>query len=130
MTAPVYMGICVRERDAVMEERRKNKRMDMSSKLLLKSLNQGEEPQEVSINVINVSKTGVGFTCEHALELGTVYESFLTIWTKEVLHAFLEIIRKEKVMDDLYEYGAIFIGMSETDASRIETYGTIHDMET
>jgi hypothetical protein len=124
------MGICVRERDTVMEERRKNKRMDMSSKLLLKSLNQGEEPQEVSINVINVSKTGVGFTCDHALDLGTVYESFLTIWTKEVLHAFLEIVRKEKVMDDLYEYGAIFIGMSETDASRIETYGTIHDMET
>jgi hypothetical protein len=124
------MGICVRERDAVMEERRKNKRMDMSSKLLLKSLNQGEEPKEVSINVINVSKTGVGFTCDHALDLGTVYESFLTIWTKEVLHAFLEIVRKEKVMDDLYEYGAIFIGMSETDASRIETYGTIRDMET
>jgi hypothetical protein len=124
------MGICVRERDAVMEERRKNKRMDMSSKLLLKSLNQGEEPKEVSINVINVSKTGVGFTCDHALDLGTVYESFLTIWTKEVLHAFLEIVRKEKVMDDLYEYGAIFIGMSETDASRIETYGTIQDMET
>lgn len=124
------MGICVRERDTVMEERRKNKRMDMSSKLLLKSLNQEEEPQEVSINVINVSKTGVGFTCDHALDLGTVYESFLTIWTKEVLHAFLEIVRKEKVMDDLYEYGAIFIGMSETDASRIETYGTIHDMET
>jgi hypothetical protein len=35
----------------------------------------------------------------------------------------------EKIMDDVYEYGAIFIGMSETDASRIETYGTIHDME-
>jgi hypothetical protein len=112
-----------------MEERRKNRRLDMSSKLLLKSLNPQEEPKEVAINVINVSKTGVGFTCDHPLELGTVYESFLTIWTQEVLHTFLEIVRMEKIMDDVYEYGAIFIGMTETDASRIETYGTIHDME-
>jgi hypothetical protein len=112
-----------------MEERRKNRRLDMSSKLLLKNLNPQEEPKEVSINVINVSKTGVGFTCEQPLESGTVYESYLTIWTKETLHAFLEIIRMDKIMDGVYEYGAIFIGMSETDASRIETYGTIHDME-
>ena len=30
--------------------------------------------------------------------------------------------------DNRFEYGAIFIGMSEIDASRIETYGTIEEM--
>ncbi len=112
-----------------MEERRKNKRMDLDSKLLIKRLDQGGEPQEVDIKITNVSKTGVGFTCTELLDIGAVYESFLTIWTKEVLHAFLEIVRIVKMEDNVYDYGAIFIGMTETDASRIETYGTIDSME-
>ena len=57
-----------------------------------------------------------------------VYEAFLTIWTKEVLHVFLEVVRVENKQNGKFEYGAIFIGMSEMDASRIETYGTIQNM--
>lgn len=112
-----------------MEERRKNKRMELISKLVLKRLDQADQPQEVNIEVTDVSKTGVGFVCDTKLEIGAVYESFLAIWTKEVLHAFLEIIRIDKNEDGMYEYGAIFIGMSETDAGRIETYGTIEGMK-
>lgn len=112
-----------------MEERRKNKRMELDSKLLIKRLDQGGEAQEVDIKITNVSKTGVGFTCTELLDIGAVYESFLTIWTKEVLHAFLEIVRIVRMEDNVYDYGAIFIGMTETDASRIETYGTIDSME-
>ena len=83
--------------------------------------------EEVHIDISDVSKTGVGFTCSTRLEVGAVYESFLTIWTSEVLHTFLEVVRISR-RGDIYEYGAIFIGMSEMDASRIETYGTIRDM--
>ncbi len=60
--------------------------------------------------------------------MGAVYEAFLTIWTKEVLHVFLEIVRVENRQNGMFEYGAIFIGMSEMDASRIETYSTIKKM--
>lgn len=60
--------------------------------------------------------------------MGAVYEAYLTIWTKEVLHVFLEIVRVENKQNGRFEYGAIFIGMSEMDASRIETYGTIQKM--
>lgn len=114
--------------DISMEERRKNRRIGLESKLMLKRLDQNEPASEVAIDVTDVSKTGVGFVCDTPLEIGAVYESFLAIWTKEVLHAFLEIIRIEKKADDKFEYGAIFIGMSETDAGRIETYGTIEEM--
>lgn len=111
-----------------MEERRKNRRLELSSKLLIKRLDQGGEAKEVDIAVMDVSKTGVGFLCGEQLEMGSVYEAFLTIWTKEVLHAFIQIIRMEKQEDGQIFYGAIFIGMSETEASRIETYSTIDNM--
>lgn len=111
-----------------MEERRKSRRIELDAKLLIKRMDRGGFAEEVAIDIIDVSKTGVGFTCEEGLEVGAVYESFLTIWTKEVLHAFLEIVRVDPSGDGVYAYGAIFIGMTEIDASRIETYGTIENM--
>ena len=109
-----------------MEERRRNKRIGLSSKLLIKRLDGEDAAKEVDIDVVDVSKTGVGFLCSEALEIGAVYEASLTIWTKEVIHAFLEIVRIEK---NIFSYGSIFIGMSEIEASRIETYSTVETME-
>lgn len=111
-----------------MEERRKNRRIELGAKLLIKRMDYNTEPEEVNIEVTDVSKTGVGFICPVPLETGAVYESFLTIWTKEVLHAFLEIVRVDKKEEERYEYGAIFIGMTEQDASRIAAYDTIDNM--
>ena len=111
-----------------MEERRKNRRIELVSKLLIKRMDRGSDPKEVNIDVTDASKTGIGFLCPEHLEIGAVYESFLTIWTKEVLHAFLEIVRVVDKGAGMYEYGAIFIGMSEQDASRIAAYDMIETM--
>lgn len=118
-----------RERQGTMEERRKNRRIELSAKLLVKRLDADHPPREVNIDVSDVSKTGVGFACSEPLEIGAVYEVFLTLWTKEVLHCFLQIVRIEMKGENQYSYGAIFIGMSEADASRIETYSTIENMD-
>ena len=98
-----------------MEERRRSKRTEMSSTLMVKRLDQGDM-QEVSIDIVDVSPNGA------------VYESKLRIWTHEVLHAFLQIVRIE-MKGDSYTYGAVFIGMSESDAARIRVYQTINDDE-
>lgn len=111
-----------------MEERRKNRRIELVSKLLIKRMDRGGESEEVNIDVTDASKTGVGFLCSAKLDIGAVYESFLTIWTKEVLHAFLEIVRVIDKGGGMYEYGAIFIGMSEQDVSRIAAYDMIDNM--
>lgn len=118
-----------RERQGTMEERRKNRRIELSAKLLVKRLDADHPPREVNIDVSDVSKTGVGFACSEPLEIGAVYEVFLTLWTKEVLHCFLQIVRIEMKGENQYSYGAIFIGMSEAEASRIETYSTIENMD-
>lgn len=109
-----------------MEEKRKSRRIELVSKLIIKRLdgNGTDETSEVIIDVQNVSKTGVGFTCEVPLEIGAVYEAYLTIWTKEVIHAFVEIVRIAKEEKN-FSYGGIFIGMPEMDAARIEVYDTL-----
>ena len=106
-----------------MEERRKSKRTSMDSKLMIKRLD-GDSHTEIDIEVTDVSKTGVGFIADQPLQIGEVYEAYLTIWTKEVLHAFLQIVRIE-LKGAEYSYGAVFIGMPEMDAARIETYQTL-----
>lgn len=110
-----------------MEERRRSKRTDLKSKLLVKRLDSSEQ-EEIGVEVKNVSKTGIGFYCDEILDMGAVYEAYLTIWTKEVIHAFIEIVRIEKVVDT-YEYGGLFIGMPEIDLQRIDVYNVVNDAD-
>lgn len=71
-----------------MQERRRNKRTKLHSRLMIKRLDDNGN-KEVLIDINDVSKTGVGFICSEVLAIGNVYESYLTIWTKEVIHAFI-----------------------------------------
>lgn len=109
------------------QDRRKNRRTDLDSKLVIKRLD-GGNGNEVTINIVDVSKNGVGFECKEPLQIGEVYEAYLTIWTKEVIHAFLQIVRIELKGGD-YGYGATFIGMPEMDSARIEVYQTVNEQD-
>ena len=105
-----------------MEEKRHAKRMDLECKLLLKRLDTVDgNAKEVSVAVKDVSKTGIGFSCEEQLSMGAVYECLLKIWTGETLHTFVEIIRIVPKGGSNF-YGGIFIGMTEMDQSRIQIY--------
>ena len=108
-----------------MVERRSSKRTELRSKLLVKRVASGEQ-QEIDVEVMNVSRMGIGFYCDELLDMGTVYEAYLTIWTKEIIHAFIEIVRIEK-KPDTFEYGGLFIGMPEIDLQRIDVYNVVAD---
>lgn len=113
------LGVCK------MDERRRSKRSDLSGTIIIKRLDKQE--QETNIEIVDLSKTGLGFLSPHQLNVGAVYECFLTIWTKEVIHAFLEIQRIERISEQQFNYGAVFIGMPETEASRIQVYQTFEE---
>ncbi len=100
----------------------------MPSNLTIRKLGGSTHNVDIPIRILDVSKTGIGFVSSEALQIGEVYESFMPIWTKEVLHAFLQIVRIE-LTGDAYTYGALFIGMPEVDLSRIEVYQTVNDAE-
>lgn len=107
-------------------ERRKNKRMGLETRLIMKRLDSQVQPNEVAIEIIDVSKTGIGFNCTVPLEIGAVYEAYLTLWTKETLHTCIEVVRLIQEAET-FKYGGIFVGMSEMDSARIQIYGTIND---
>ncbi|MBR1692911.1 MAG: PilZ domain-containing protein [Lachnospiraceae bacterium] len=111
-----------------MSEKRKNKRTELESKLVVSRLDKEDGEKEVSIDVVNLSKTGIGFNCSSPLEIGSVYEGFLRIWTQEVIHAFIEIVRIEK-KGDVFNYGGLFIGMPEMETFRIGVYQTLQENE-
>ena len=53
------------------QDRRRTKRTDLESKLVIKRLD-GNSGHEVTIHISDVSKTGVGFDCTEALQIGEV----------------------------------------------------------
>ncbi len=113
-----------------MKEKRDGRRIGLSAKLLIKNMNDDIEKTEFAvIEVLDVSKTGVGFRCDRPLSIGAVYETFLKIWTDEVIHAFLKVVRIEQVEEGRYICGTIFIGLPELNAKRIEIYDLLNRIE-
>ncbi len=113
-----------------MIEKRNSTRMSLSARLLIKNMNEGSEKEEEAvIEVLDVSKTGVGFICDVPLSIGAVYETFLKIWSDDIIHAFLKVVRIEQTEEERYVCGTIFIGLPEMNAKRIEVYDLLRRME-
>ena len=104
-------------------EERRARRIDLESTLVVKRIDDGRD-EDITISIQDISKSGIGFICDKELELDAVYDSYITIWTKEVIHTLLKIVRKVEKKDGCL-YGAIFMGLSDVDAFRIEVYDMI-----
>ncbi|MBE5858838.1 MAG: PilZ domain-containing protein [Butyrivibrio sp.] len=109
-----------------MEERRKYRRLDLEGELLMKPMASDDEVTPIPISIVDCSRGGMGFQSDQQLIMGDNYEANLTIWTKEVIHVFIKIVRGT-MLDDSYSYGAIFIGMPEYDRQRIAVYETVQE---
>lgn len=106
-----------------MEERRKNKRLDLNVSLELERLDDGgiTTLKYVQIDVQDLSKSGIGFRSDQELALDSFYNTKMVIWTKEVIDTVIKIIRRSG-QDGHFEYGAQFVGMTDTDALKIQIY--------
>lgn len=114
-----------------MEERRKDKRLEINVEILLGRLN-GEGTsavKNVPVEVTDISRSGIAFVCETEFEPGTYYDTQIQIWTKEVIPAVIHIIRKEALADSRVKYGCEFIGMNETDKLKIKIYEMFHEAD-
>lgn len=101
-----------------MEEKRRSKRMDIDVQIKLKSIS-GEKKTGNShtVEVTNISKGGIAFTCQEELCLNGFYDTEVTIWTKEKIHTVIQVLRKEG-----NSYGGKFVGMNAPDQFKIEVY--------
>lgn len=105
-----------------MKDRRRDKRLELKVSLQLGSLNEGHgKGNYIQVEVFDLSKSGMGFWHDRELELGTFYDARLQIWTKEVIDVVIELVRCEK-RENKYSYGAVFVGLTEKDALKIQIY--------
>ena len=104
-----------------MEEKRKNKRLDLDVNVQLERLDEDGVTtlKFVHVDVTDISKSGIGFDCKKKLEMNSYYDAKIQIWTKEVVDAVIQIVRSEEKPDG-FHYGGVFIGMTDTDALKIE----------
>ncbi len=113
-----------------MEEKRKHKRLDLDVSVQLERLDQDgiTTLKYFHVEVTDISRSGLGFTAEQELAIGTYYDTKIQIWTREVIDAVIEIVRQEKLPDGRTKYGCIFIGMTDTDALKIDIYQIFNDL--
>lgn len=112
-----------------MEEKRRHKRLDLDVSVQLEKLTQDGVTtlRYINVDVTDISRSGLGFRSIKELDIGTYYDTRIQIWTKEVVEAVVEIVRCEKT-EDGYRYGGEFIGMSDTDALKIDIYQIFNDL--
>ncbi|MFI3201065.1 MAG: PilZ domain-containing protein [Eubacteriales bacterium] len=103
-----------------MNEQRKSNRLELNTSVTIKMVSE-KDAKEILIKILDVSKVGMGFECDKTLEMGSIFEGNIQIWTHEVIHTFMEIVRIKQV-GDLFIYGAIFVGMPNLESTRISIY--------
>lgn len=113
-----------------MEEKRKHKRLDIDVSVELERLDEDGVTtlKYVHVDVTDISRSGIGFKAGVPLELHTYYDTKIQIWTKEVVDAVIEIVRSKQDEEGAYHYGAVFIGMTDTDALKIDIYQIFNDL--
>lgn len=112
-----------------MEEKRKHKRLELDVSVQLERLDEEGVTtlKYVHVDVSDISRSGIGFKSTQKLETGTYYDAKIQIWTKEVVDAVIEIVRRNDT-ENGYQYGATFVGMTETDALKIDIYQIFNDL--
>ncbi|MCR5107979.1 MAG: PilZ domain-containing protein [Lachnospiraceae bacterium] len=103
-----------------MEEKRRSKRIVLDVHIIMKRVDPGKS-ERLPVDVIDVSRSGIGFSCNQLLEMGSIYEAEIQIWTKEIIKTFVNIVRMDQ-KDDRIVYGATFVGLNDTDANKIMIY--------
>ncbi|NLG05377.1 MAG: PilZ domain-containing protein [Clostridia bacterium] len=109
------------------QDRRRNKRLDLDATLIMSRIDDKSQ-KKVHVEILDLSKTGIGFKSSELLKMNEVYEAELTIWTKEVIHTFLNITRFDDSSEE-HIYGATFVGMPESDSCKIAIYEMFNDAE-
>lgn len=113
-----------------MEEKRKHKRLELDVSVQLERLDEDGVTtlKYMHVEVTDISRSGLGFKSSQKMEVGTYYDTKIQIWTKEIVDAVVEIVREDKEEDGSYKYGCVFIGMTDTDALKIDIYQIFNDL--
>lgn len=115
-----------------MEEKRRSKRLELEVDLQMERLDEGDGITTIKyarVNVSDLSRGGIGFTSTQDLMLHSYYNAKIQIWTKEIIDAVVEIVRRTEGANGEKRYGGEFIGMTDADALKIDIYQMFSEAE-
>lgn len=101
-----------------MIERRRTKRMPFSMTLEISNLykqdNVRVENLNAPIEIVNISKGGIGFISESVLPLGYYFNANINLLNnEELLRCVIKIIRSQSLEGGKTMYGCEFVGMAD-----------------
>ena len=108
-----------------MNDRRKHKRIPFTMTLEIQDL--FRQDYEVirglneAISIENISKSGLGFLCQHELPVGYYFNTKIVFDEKMYFYCVIKILRKIP-QEQGYYYGCEFIGLAEFLANIIDKY--------
>lgn len=113
-----------------MNEKRKHKRLPIKLEIeidkLFKQDNEIIHDINESIEVINISKTGLGFLCKDDLPLEYYFNAKIEFNEFKYFYCVLKIIRKE-IFEDTNLFGCEFVGLAEFLSSKVDEYEALLD---
>ena len=108
-----------------MHERRKYERLPIDCKLKVNNLyngyQKGIEKVDADIEVIDISRGGIGFKCSQTLPLNCYFDATIGLDGREYFRAIVKIIRSSSAGEDVI-YGAEFIGLAGFLENKIAEY--------
>jgi len=111
-------------------EQRKDKRIDIDIKILMEPIDGEVDGRKAFFaDVINVSKSGIGFTTPFRLEENSFYKARLVFQSKESVDTIIETVRHGDMDEPMINYGGKFIGISEKDQFKIEVFRMFAETE-
>lgn len=110
-----------------MKERRKYQRYPLKLELKISSLFKQDYELIPDINenieIKNISKNGIGFTCNRDLPLNYYFDAKIQLSDDKFFYAVLKIIRVKK-LEEGYFVGCEFIGLADILSMRIDSYSS------
>ncbi|GMQ57560.1 hypothetical protein AN1V17_19550 [Vallitalea sediminicola] len=108
-----------------MEERRKYKRLPIKLELEINSLfkqnNDIIKLDNKTIEVIDISKNGIGILCRDELPLNYYFNAKIEFDPQRYFYCVLKIIRSNR-SGDKYSLGCEFVGLAEFLADKVDEY--------
>lgn len=108
-----------------MEEKRREKRLPITLSLeilnLYKQDNVKVENLNAPIDVVNISKSGIGFCTKSILPIGYYFDANIKMGEDTTIHSVVEIVRSQ-LEGDTTIYGCEFVGMADVLSFIFEDY--------
>lgn len=102
------------------QENRRAKRIKTHLKLKMESFETGREAVEA--DVLNLSKSGLGFETDVSLPEHMFFKAKLILESKDSIDTVIETVRHGTEVDGRIQYGGRFVALNESDQFKIEVF--------